>query len=95
MPGAATWYTNPVFLASLGAFTAMGVLMMAAAYFVMTKMKPQPGTTPFLFESPGYTCRSHEGLAQRVATLEKWIDEHKKDYQDIRDAIMGLKGGKL
>jgi hypothetical protein len=88
-----TWLSNPVFLASLGAFTAMGVLMLVAAYFVMTKMKPVSATTPFGEPSSGSTCRSHEGLSIRMASFEKWMDEHKEDYKEIRRRIDALERG--
>jgi hypothetical protein len=93
MPTTVSWLANPVFLASLGAFTALGLLMMVAAYYVMNKLKPQPAVTLFS-DFTGSTCRSHEGLSIRMASFEKWMDEHKEDYKEIRRRIDALERGR-
>jgi hypothetical protein len=93
MPTPAMWYMNPIFLASAGAFFAVGLLMLVTIYFVLTKMKPKSGSLDPDGLCPLEVCRSHEGILIRLEGIDSWIKEHKEDYKEIRRRIDELERG--
>jgi hypothetical protein len=85
---------NPIFLASAGAFFAVGLLMLVTIYFVLTKMKPKIGGISQENPCPLEVCRSHEGIVIRLDVIDNWVKEHKEDYKEIRRRIDEIERGK-
>lgn len=89
----AMWYMNPIFLASAGAFFAVGLLMLVTIYFVLTKMKPKSGNSLSDGTCPIEVCRSHEGILIRLDGIDNWVKELKEDYKEIRRRTDELERG--
>lgn len=98
LPSATTWYMNPFFLASFGAFAALGFVMLVTAYFILVRSKKSlPGVDPDArCATCGMTgdmlsklmpCQAHEGLRVRIETIDKWIFSHEGDYRELRQRI--------
>lgn len=80
LPSASSWYMNPFFLASFGAFAAIGFVTLVAGYFLIYRLKPTPkvdneercstcGMTGDMIAKL-IPCSKHEGMVIRVDALE-------------------------
>jgi hypothetical protein len=98
LPSATSWYMNPFFLASFGAFAALGFVMLTLAYFILGKLKrgegmPAPddrcATCGITGDMVGklIPCQAHGEIKTRVETIDKWILSHEGDYRELRQRI--------
>lgn len=93
-----SWYMNPFFLASFGAFAALGFILVVMGWIIFGRLRNTPLTTAAMGEEErcgtcGLTaemvakmipCGAHSGLARNLDGIEKWITTHDNDYRELR-----------
>ena len=99
LPSASSWYMNPFFLASFGAFAALGFVMLVLAYFILGRVRkglPPPGNGDERCATCGLTgdmlaqlvpCKAHEGIKVRVDSIDKWIANHEQENRDLAKRV--------